>query len=103
MLHFTCDLCGKEMLPGDDGRYVVQLEVYSAHDPAELTEADLDQDHMDEISQILAEMEDQPDDCDETAPDYKKLRYDLCSDCHKKFLRDPLGKDAAQKFHFSEN
>src|SRR4051812_38446828 len=103
MLHFTCDLCGKELAAGDDRRYVVRMEVYAAHDPAELTEADLDQDHMDEISQLLAEMEDQPDDPGAAAPDAKTLRYDLCPDCHKKFLRDPLSKEAAQKFHFSEN
>ena len=103
MLHFTCDLCGKELLPGDDRRYVVRVEVYAAHDPAELTEADLDQDHMDEVSQILEEMEEDGADPDQSAPAFKKFRYDLCPDCHKKFLRDPLNKEAAQKFHFSEN
>src|SRR6478672_9251164 len=60
MLHFTCDLCGKEMLPGDDRRYVVKMEVYAAHDPAEITEADLDEDHMEEVSQQLAALEDNP-------------------------------------------
>ena len=103
MQHFTCDLCGKELLPGDDRRYVVRVEVYAAHDPAELTEADLDQDHMDEVSQILEEMEEDGADPDQSAPAFKKFRYDLCPDCHKKFLRDPLNKEAAQKFHFSEN
>src|SRR5687768_67480 len=101
MLHFTCDLCGKEMLPGDDRRYVIRMEVYAAHDPAELTEADLDADHMDEISQMLADEE--PPDPDQASPAFKQFRYDLCPDCHKKFVRDPLGKESAQKFHFSEN
>ena len=101
MLHFTCDLCGKEMLPGDDRRYVIRMEVYAAHDPAELTEADLDADHMDEISQMLAD-EESPDP-DQVNPAFKQFRYDLCPDCHKKFVRDPLGKESAQKFHFSEN
>ncbi len=101
MLHFTCDLCGKEMLPGDDHRYVVRMEVYAAHDPAELTEADLDEDHMELVSQMLADEEHA--DPDATAPAFKKFRYDLCPECHKKFLRDPLNKESAQKFHFSEN
>jgi hypothetical protein len=103
MQHFTCDLCGKEMLPGDDRRYVVRIEAYAAHDPAEITEADLDQDHMDEVSQMLEEMEDQAADPDASAPAFKQFRYDLCPDCHTKFVRDPLNKEAAQKFHFSEN
>ena len=87
MQHFTCDLCGKSMRHGDDQRYVVKLEVYAAHDPAELTDADLDDDHMEEISQVLAEAEDLPG---ELAPAFKQFRYDLCPDCHTKFLRDPL-------------
>jgi hypothetical protein len=99
MLHFTCDLCGKQMPPGDDRRFVVAIEVYAAHDPAELTEDDLDQDHMDQVSRELEEAAD----TEGPPPAYKKLRYDLCPDCHTKFLRDPLSKESAQKFHFSEN
>jgi hypothetical protein len=103
MLHITCDLCGKEMLPGEDHRYVVKLEVYAAHDPAEITEADLDEDHMEAVSQMLREMEEDDVADSELAPAYKKFRYDLCPECQKKFVRDPLGKEAAQKFDFSEN
>lgn len=103
MLRYTCDVCGKDLQPGDDSRYVVEMEVYAAHDPAELTEADLDQDHMDEVSQMLQEMEETGVDSDIVPPTFKKLRYDLCPTCHKRFLRDPLNKEATQKFHFSEN
>jgi hypothetical protein len=100
MVHFTCDLCGKE-LHGDDHRYVVKIEAYAAHDPAEITEADLDEDHMEAVSQLLQEMEDSVDDI-ELVETQKKFRYDLCPECHKKFLADPLGREA-QKFDFSEN
>jgi hypothetical protein len=100
MQHFSCDLCGKPMMPSSDQRYVVKLEVYAAHDPAELTDADLDADHMEEVSQILTDAEES---ASELAPAYKQFRYDLCPECHAKFLRDPLNKEAAQKFHFSEN
>jgi hypothetical protein len=103
MLHVTCDLCGKLLSPGEDQRYVVKLEVFAAHDPAKITEADLDDDHMEAVSELLREMEENPDNSDLTEPVYKNFRYDLCPECHKKFLRDPLGKDMAQKFHFSKN
>ena len=99
MQHFSCDLCGKPMAAGDDRRYVVKVDVYAAHDPAELTDADLDADHMDEVSQMLSEDEESVADL---TPAFKQFRYDLCPDCHAKFLRDPLNKEA-QKFHFSEN
>ncbi len=102
MLHITCDLCGKD-LPGDDRRYVVKLEVFAAHDPSEITEADLDQDHMEAVSQMLREMEDNLTEPEELTPPFQKFRYDLCPECHKKFVRDPLGKEASQKFDFSEN
>jgi hypothetical protein len=103
MLHVTCDLCGKVLRPGDDHHYVVKIEVFAAHDPSEITEADLDDDHMEAVSQLLREMEDNladPEDLEETT---QTFRYDLCPGCRKKFARDPLGKEAAQKFDFSEN
>ena len=42
-------------------------------------------------------------DAEELQPPYKNFRYDLCAECHKKFVRDPLSKETSQKFHFSEN
>src|SRR5580692_7732762 len=74
MLHFTCDHCGKELRNGDD-RYVVKIEVFAAHDPAEITEDDLEEDHMEAVSQILEELEDGV--C-EVEPASKHFRYDLC-------------------------
>jgi hypothetical protein len=103
MQHFTCDLCGKRMRANDDRRYVVRVEVYAAHDPDEITDDDLDQDHMDALSEMLDESESSEATADDGLPCYKKMNFDLCPDCQKRFLRDPLGKEAAQKFHFSEN
>jgi hypothetical protein len=102
MLHITCDLCGKELRPGEDHRYVVKIEAYAAHDPAEITEADLDEDHMEALSQTLRELEEN-DATAEVVEPYKHFRYDLCSECHKKFVQNPLAKEPAQKFDFSEN
>lgn len=103
MLHFTCDLCGRELCPGQDHRYVVKMEVFAAHDPAKITEADLDEDHMQAVSEILCDLDENREDVDLVEPVYKHFRYDLCTDCHKRFLRDPLGKENAQKFQFSKN
>jgi hypothetical protein len=110
MLHITCDLCGKDLPAGDD-HYVLRIEVYAAHDPAQLTEADLDADHMEAVSELLREVEEGEADPGELEPPSRQLRYDLCPDCRQRYLRDPLrkdaakpvSKDAAQKFDFSEN
>jgi len=104
MQHFSCDLCGKDLIPQEDHRFVVKIEVFAAHDPRELTEADLDEDHIEAVSQMLRDLdEDDLADPETTNPTCKRFRYDLCPDCQKKFLRDPLGKEPEQKFDFSEN
>jgi hypothetical protein len=109
MFHFTCDLCGKELRAGED-RYVVKVEVFAARDPGELTEADLDADHLEEVSQLLQELGDDPDALAEPAS--QRLRFDLCPDCRCRYVRDPLPRDAAapaakekapKKLGFSEN
>jgi hypothetical protein len=99
MLHFTCDQCGKQLRQGEE-RYIVKIEVFAAHDPAELTEDDLDQDHMEAVSELLQDLDDDAN--ADLEPATKHFRYDLCDGCKKKYARDPLSKEAA-KFDFSEN
>lgn len=109
MLHVSCDLCGKELSDGHD-HFVVRIEVYAARDPHELTEADLDADHVEAVGQLLRELE-EGEAGESVEPSSRKLRYDLCPECRAHYLRDPLRKDAAphaandaaQKFDFSEN
>ena len=99
MLHFSCDLCGQ---PLGDRRFVVKLEVYPAFDPEEFDEQDLDADHLQEVSELIQEMEvtgkSALEDCSS-----KGFRFDLCSHCRRKFLKDPLGRDAIRRLNFSEN
>ena len=110
MLHVTCDLCGREMRPGED-HYVVKIEV-AARNGGQLTEADLDADHLEAVGELLREMEDDADAGAEPEPTTRRLRYDLCPECRTHYLRDPLRKEAAagpareeaaQKFGFSDN
>lgn len=101
MMHFTCDQCGKEMIPGEDERFVVKIEAFPAQDPAQLVEADLDDDHMEAVSELLSELE-EGDDLELPEP-CKCFRYDLCAECHKRFVRDPLAKEHQHKMYFSKN
>src|SRR5262249_6321381 len=102
MVHVTCDLCGKGLRPGEDQRFVVKIEAYAAHDPTELTEADLDEDHIEAIGEMLRDLED-TDTEPEVVAAHKAFRYDLCPECHKKFVQNPLAKEQVQKFDFSKN
>ena len=91
MQHFTCDVCGKPMTPGDDRRYVVKMDVFAAHDPAELTEADLDTDNMEEVSQMLSEDGDGRMCC--AGPRVQAVPLRLVSRLPHKTLRDPLNRE----------
>lgn len=99
MLHFSCDLCGSQL---DDRRFVVQVEAYPAFDPDQLSPADLDEDHLEQVANQLA-ANDGTSDVDPESCDTKKFRFDLCPRCHRKFVRDPLGRDAARRLTFSKN
>lgn len=99
MLHFTCDSCGRSI---DHERYVARVEVAPAFDPEDLTEEDLDDDHLEQVAESLSELESTGDFVlDECEP--RKFRFDLCPHCWKKYLADPLGRDASRRLNFSQN
>jgi hypothetical protein len=98
MIHFSCDLCGKDIHPADDQRYVIQIETKAASDPAKITDADLDEDNLEAVSEILRDL-DEP----QVEDVHRTFRFDLCCDCHKRFVRDPLGKEQEKKLFFSKN
>ena len=102
MIRYTCDLCRRELDPEEDLRYVVKLEVYAAFDPASSNEDDDDRDHLQEIQDILERLEDA--ESEQIGDDvYQQFRFDLCPQCRKKFIKNPLGREPAKAFGFSEN
>jgi hypothetical protein len=101
MIHFTCDCC-KRRLDSDNLRYVVKMEVYAAFDPIVSDELEDDRDHLHEIQEILA--------CSENATDeqvgkdvYEQMRFDLCPECRKKFVMNPVRRELPKQFDFSQN
>ena len=102
MLHFSCDICGKN-LPGPAARYIVKMESYAATDSAPLAPEDVETDHVEEMARLLSEQEESGrDDGLGVIPHAKKMRFDLCPCCYRKFLADPLGREIVN-FDFSEN
>jgi hypothetical protein len=101
MIRHYCDLCKRLLDPEEDLRYVVKMEIAAAFDPI-CMEEDGDRDHLQEIQEILERLEDADDDriSDEV---YQQLRFDLCPECRKKFLRNPLGRENLSILGFSEN
>lgn len=100
MIHYTCDCCKRPLDPAHETRYVVRLEVYAALDPVE--EENEDRDHLQEIQDILESLDDVDD---ATLEDnvYHHARFDLCSECRQRFVKNPLGRGASHKLNFSQN
>ena len=102
MVHFTCDLCGKDLTASGDPRFVVKIEAYAGFDPNQISGDDLDDDPMEVVSQLL-QRDENLSSAEIDAQARKGFRFDLCPCCHKKFLKDPLGRESALSFDFSKN
>jgi hypothetical protein len=102
MICYSCDLCKRPLDPEEDLRYVVKMEIYAAFDPVVVDEDGGDRDHLQEIQEILERMEEA--ESDQVGDDvYQRMRFDLCSECRRKFIKHPLGQEAAKMLDFSEN
>ena len=101
MIHYSCDLCKRLIDAEDDLRYVVKIEVYAALDPVEVDTNGDDRDHLQEMQDILQRMEEEGS--DEVGEDvYQQLRFDLCPECRKKFVKNPLGREARQAIRLQQ-
>jgi hypothetical protein len=102
MIHYSCDRCKRILDSQDDLRYVVRLEIQAVMDPISEHEADDDRDHLVEIEEILERMDDE--DCDSIGDDiYQKRRFDLCPECYRQYVKNPLGREIKASLGFSQN
>ena len=101
MIHYTCDCCKRSIDSESELRYVVRLEVYASLDSNE-DDVNDDRDHLQEIQDILERLDDADDQqiCDDV---YHQRRFDLCAECRKRFIENPLGRVAAHHLDFSQN
>jgi hypothetical protein len=102
MIHYACDLCKRPLDPEDDLRYIVKVEVAAAFDPVDLDESDLDADNLQALSDIIERLDDEHDEAigDDVA---QTMRFDLCPECRKRFMKNPLGRKPTEQFDFSKN
>jgi hypothetical protein len=88
--------------PAHEVRHVVKIEVHAPLEPPMTEECDDDRDHLMEIHETLESL-----DLDEEQlyeyDDFRKLCFDLCSDCYRKYIQDPLGAEASLQVGFSHN
>jgi hypothetical protein len=78
------------------------MEIFAAMEPS--ADEEDDNDHLEEIQDILERLDDADDDQigEEVC---QQLRFDLCPECRRKFMKNPLGREnfAAKVAGFSKN
>jgi hypothetical protein len=101
MIRYSCDLCKRDLDAQTDLRYVVKVEVFAAMDADAF---DDDSDPLEDIQDIIESMDDAED--DQVGEEVcQQLRFDLCPECRRKFVKNPLGREtfAANVSGFSKN
>ncbi len=93
-------MCGKSMVPEEDVRYVVKIEVYATCDSME-GDCDFEEEVIDDYEDDDEVDNFDSDDIEDV--EYKTFRFDLCCKCHNKYLQDPLSIQSIRRGRFSEN
>lgn len=101
MINYTCDRCKRQINIADQTRYIVQIDIQTAADHAR-DEFEDDVDHLAELHQMLEGIG-EPEMDGESSEASHHGRYDLCPDCHRQFMKNPLGRDAVLALGFSKN
>jgi hypothetical protein len=102
MIHYSCDRCKRPLSPTEELRYVVTMEVQAAMEPLDVDELEDDRDHLLEIQEILERLEDTESEM--IADDiYQKRRFDLCPECYRSSIKNPIGRETAAHLGFSQN
>jgi hypothetical protein len=90
--------------PHTDLRHVVKIEVFAAiEDQVDCVADDVlaaDADHLEEVQEMLERIDE--DDID-SLDDARSMRFDLCDDCRRRFVRNPLGIKSGKTLDFSQN
>jgi hypothetical protein len=103
MLHYSCDLCKRPIDVCCEPRHVVKIDVYRAvEDCDDCCDDPGDLDHLDDVQELLQRIDEQDLSMLEEEV-CRTMRYDLCDDCRRRFLKNPLGGKTAKHFDFSNN
>ena len=102
MIHYTCDRCKRELDPETEVRYTVRMEIQAVVEPLDGEIRDDERDYLMEIHEILENLEQvENEQVGEDACQH--CRYDLCLDCYRQFIQNPVGQGLANHVGFSEN
>lgn len=101
MIHYSCDRCKRMIHSLEELRYSVTIEVQVALDIEELDQEG-ETDQLQELKEILSQL-DEDEKSEVTQAAYQQRNFDLCADCRKAFMENPLALEVPANFGFSEN
>lgn len=102
MIRYYCDLCKKPIDSESEMRYVVKMEVVPAFPFDHAEGDDEDRDLIDELHQLASAFDDDEAPLVEQEL-HRELRFDLCEDCRRLVLANPLGRIRERESRFSTN
>ena len=85
MIIRICDNCGCEIETGKT-RYKIRVDIYAAYDTLQISEEDLNKDHLVEIAKLIKKIEEM-DPQEVSAEVHEAVEMDLCQNCRKLFHR----------------
>ena len=97
MIHYTCDMCGRDIGASESVRYRVYVEI--EEHPAGEQESDYE-DEYDQYSDLAGY--EQPEQAVEEEL-YRAFKFDLCSECIESYLKNPLPKSLRNRAFFNGN
>ena len=102
MIHYSCDRCQRLIETDDEIRYVVRLEIETKLGDNVFADQEDDRDHLLEIHEILERQEDELESLEDDEV-YARKRFDLCAECHKAYVRNPMSQEISKPVDFSQN
>ena len=102
MIHHSCDRCRRMIDPDREVRYTVDIEVQAAVDSLPTCQDVVDNEALLELHELLESMDEVDEAVIESLED-RRLRFDLCASCYRRFIGDPLGMEKSSHLGFSHN
>lgn len=102
MIHYSCDRCKREINPDAELRYVVYVEVRPVLETEVSDNFEDDDDSLLELHEILERLEEEEAAGTEHEEPARK-RFDLCPECYRRYIKNPVGGEASLPIGFSHN
>ena len=101
MIHFSCDRC-QRVISEDELRFTVAIEIQVAIEDEPFDGEELPAEEMEVLHEVLDELnEEEREEVNQFA--YQRQQHDLCLECQREYIANPLGCEQATRVGFSKN